>query len=76
MTDDLRSLRPLATLDRRGFVTTALAGGFAAATLPVSAETLVTPSEGLDAGEVRKLDVIGRGRHIRHPSRRRRGSAS
>ena len=43
MTDDLRSLRPLATLDRRGFVTTALAGGFAVATLPVSAETLVTP---------------------------------
>ena len=53
MTDDLRSLRPLATLDRRGFVTTALAGGFAVATLPVSAETLVTPSEGLDVGEVR-----------------------
>ena len=51
--DDLRSLRPFASLDRRGFVTTALAGGFAAATLPVSADTLVTPADGLDAGEVR-----------------------
>ena len=53
MKDDLRSLRPLASLDRRGFVTTALAGGFAAATLPVSADTLITPTEGLDVGEVR-----------------------
>ena len=53
MDEDLRSLRPLATLDRRGFVTTALAGGFAAATLPVSAETLTTSAEGLDVGEVR-----------------------
>ncbi|MFM7708576.1 MAG: dienelactone hydrolase family protein, partial [Gammaproteobacteria bacterium] len=53
MDDELRSLRPLATLDRRGFVTTALAGGFAAATLPVSAETITTPVDGLDAGEAR-----------------------
>lgn len=53
MQEDLRSLRPLATLDRRGFVTTALAGGFAAATLPVSAETIVTSVEGLDEGEAR-----------------------
>jgi carboxymethylenebutenolidase len=53
MDDQLRSLRPLATLDRRGFVTTALAGGFAAATLPVSADTITTPAEGLDAGEAR-----------------------
>ena len=53
MDDELRSLRPLATLDRRGFVTTALAGGFAAATLPVSAGTITTSAEGLDAGEAR-----------------------
>ena len=53
MDDELRSLRPLATLDRRGFVTTALAGGFAAATLPVSAETITTSVDGLDAGEAR-----------------------
>lgn len=53
MKEELQSLRPLTTLDRRGFVTTALAGGFAAATLPVSAETIITPADGLDAGEVR-----------------------
>jgi carboxymethylenebutenolidase len=53
MQDDLRSLRPLATLDRRGFVTTALAGGFAAATLPISASTITTDTAGLEAGETR-----------------------
>jgi len=51
--EDLRSLQPLGSLDRRTFVTTALAGGFAAATLPVSATTLVTDTAGLDAGEIR-----------------------
>ena len=53
MKEELQSLRPLAALDRRGFVTTALTGGFAAATLPVSAETIITPADGLDAGEAR-----------------------
>ena len=53
MHDDLRSLRPLATLDRRGFVTTALVGGFAAATLPVSAATITTDSVGLEDGETK-----------------------
>lgn len=53
MQDDLRSLRPLATLDRRGFVTTALVGGFAVATLPVSATTITTDLKGLEAGEIR-----------------------
>ena len=53
MKDDLLSLRPLSSLDRRGFVTTALVGGFAAATLPVSASTIVTGSEGLVAGETK-----------------------
>lgn len=51
--DDLRSLRPFATLDRRGFVTTALVGGFAAATLPVSATAINTDTVGLEAGETR-----------------------
>lgn len=53
MQDDLRSLRPLASLDRRGFVTTALVGGFAVATLPVSATAIATDTTGLDAGETR-----------------------
>ncbi len=48
-----RSLRPLARLDRRGFVTTALASGFAASVLPVSAQTITTDAAGLDAGEVK-----------------------
>ena len=48
-----RSLRPLAQLDRRGFVTTALATGFAAAVLPVNAQTLTTDTVGLTAGEVK-----------------------
>ena len=50
---DLRSLQPLSSLDRRTFVTTALASGFAAATLPVSASTLVTDTAGLEAGETK-----------------------
>ena len=53
MKEDLLSLRPLSSLDRRGFVNTALVGGFAAATLPVSASTIVTGSEGLVAGETK-----------------------
>ena len=50
---DLKSLRPLEGLDRRAFVTTALAGGFAAAALPISATTITTDTSGLDAGETR-----------------------
>ncbi|MBM4233231.1 MAG: dienelactone hydrolase family protein [Gammaproteobacteria bacterium] len=51
--DDLRSLRPFALIDRRGFATTALVGGFAAATLPVNAVTISTDTVGLEAGETR-----------------------
>jgi carboxymethylenebutenolidase len=51
MNEQVLSLRPLASLDRRGFVTTALVGGFAAAALPVSASTIITGAEGLEAGE-------------------------
>lgn len=47
-----RSLRPLASLDRRDFVKGALISGFAASTLPVSATTIQTSAEGLEAGEV------------------------
>lgn len=51
--NDLKSLRPLDGLDRRGFVTAALVGGFAAAALPISATTITTDTSGLDAGETR-----------------------
>jgi carboxymethylenebutenolidase len=40
-------------VSRRGFVATSLASGFALATQPVSAQTITTESEGLEAGEVR-----------------------
>lgn len=49
---ELLSLRPLAALDRRAFVGTALAGGFALATLPVEATAIRTDDTGLQAGEV------------------------
>lgn len=58
MNDDLRSLRPLSSLDRRTFVAAGLAGGFAAAARPVSATAITTDSRGLEAGEVR-IPVIG-----------------
>lgn len=40
------------TLSRRMFAMTTLAGGFALSTLPVSAQTITTPTDGLIAGEV------------------------
>lgn len=47
-----RSLQPMSAVDRRDFVKSALIGGFAAATVPVSATTIQTSAEGLMAGEV------------------------
>jgi carboxymethylenebutenolidase len=44
---------PKNSFTRRGFVVTALGSGFAAAVLPVSAETITTDANGLDAGEVK-----------------------
>ena len=49
----LTSLLPSAGLTRRGFVVTSLAAGFALATQPVSAATIVTDSNGLTVGEVK-----------------------
>ena len=50
---DLVSLLPKIDWTRRGFVVTTLASGFALAVQPVSAETITTSSEGLEAGEVK-----------------------
>jgi len=49
----LRSLTGDRNVDRRTFVVTSLAAGFAAAVMPVSAQTITTSAEGLVAGEVK-----------------------
>ena len=53
MHPDLVSLLPKSDFTRRGFVVTTLASGFALAVQPVSAETIKTDAEGLEAGEVK-----------------------
>ncbi len=50
---ELNSLNPPLELSRRGFVKTSLAAGFAAAVLPVHAQTIVTDSQGLTVGEIK-----------------------
>lgn len=49
---EVESLVPGRSLDRRGFMKTALGSAFAAAVLPVSAQTIKTDFKGLTAGEV------------------------
>lgn len=49
---EVDSLVPGAPFSRRQFMQTALGGAFAAAVLPVSAQTITTGSDGLDAGTV------------------------
>lgn len=53
MNDELRSLLPSLELTRREFAMTTLAAGFALATQPISAQTITTDTEGLEAGEVK-----------------------
>jgi carboxymethylenebutenolidase len=53
MKEDILSLLPSEELDRRRFVMTKLAAGFAAAVSPVSAQTITTDAAGLEAGEVK-----------------------
>jgi carboxymethylenebutenolidase len=50
--EDLDSLTPSRDFSRRDFVRTTVGSGFAAAVLPVSAETLKTDAQGLEVGEV------------------------
>jgi carboxymethylenebutenolidase len=52
MHDDLKSFLK-GDYSRREFVVTTLAGGFALAVQPVSAETITTDTTGLEAGEVK-----------------------
>ena len=49
---ELDSLTPTRAFSRREFVRTGVGGGFAAAVLPVAAQTIRTDSAGLTAGEV------------------------
>jgi len=49
---EVDSLVPHVPFDRRTFIKAALGSGFAAAVLPVSAQTIHTDSEGLEAGEI------------------------
>jgi carboxymethylenebutenolidase len=49
----LEGLLPRAQWSRRGFVMTSLVTGFALSVQPVSAETITTDTNGLDAGEVK-----------------------
>ncbi|MFN0021462.1 MAG: dienelactone hydrolase family protein [Pirellulaceae bacterium] len=53
MNTDLLGLAIKSDFSRRGFVVTSLATGFALSVQPVSAETIKTDSEGLEAGEVK-----------------------
>lgn len=51
--EELVSLLPKMNWSRRGFVVTTLASGFALSVRPVTAETITTSAEGLEAGEVK-----------------------
>jgi carboxymethylenebutenolidase len=53
MDQDRSSGLPSVELSRRNFVVTSLAGGFALAVQPVSADTITTDADGLTAGEVK-----------------------
>jgi len=53
LTADHVSLLPRLDISRRLFAVTSLAAGFAAAVMPVSAATITTDAEGLDAGETK-----------------------
>lgn len=44
---------PSANTDRRSFLVTKLTAGFALAVQPITAATITTDTEGLDAGEVK-----------------------
>ncbi|QDU28441.1 Carboxymethylenebutenolidase [Anatilimnocola aggregata] len=59
MHEELLSLLPRSEFTRRGFVVTSLATGFALAVQPVTAETVTTDTDGLEAGEVKITTADG-----------------
>ena len=50
--NEIDTLTPTQDFSRRGFIATAVGSGFAAAVLPVTAQTIKTDANGLTAGEV------------------------
>ncbi|MGE5665369.1 MAG: dienelactone hydrolase family protein [Betaproteobacteria bacterium] len=57
--EEIDRLSPALEVNRRGFIKTSLGAGFAAAVLPVSAQTMIkTEATGLDTGEA-KIPVAG-----------------
>ncbi len=56
---DMRSLLGERNADRRSFIVRSLGAGFAMAVLPVSAQTIATPTDGLTAGEVKVKTADG-----------------
>ena len=52
MHEEAKTVSRKIDLTRRGFVGASLATGFALAVQPVSAETITTDTQGLEAGEV------------------------
>ncbi len=73
MRNDLTALQPNFDFNRRDFVVASLATGFALAVQPVSAQTIKTDAEGLNAGEV-KIPVAG-GEIPAYQARPAKGSA-
>src|ERR1044071_3480815 len=58
VSEDLTNFRPKTEYNRREFIVTTLAGGFALAVQPISAQTITTDTNGLVAGEV-KIPAAG-----------------
>ena len=52
LTPEIDSLVPHVPFNRRTFIKAAVGSGFAACVMPVSAQTIITDSEGLEAGPV------------------------
>ena len=50
---EMKSLLQDRDVNRRAFITSSLGAGFALAVLPVTAQTITTPADGLVAGEVK-----------------------
>jgi carboxymethylenebutenolidase len=55
--DNLNSLVPDVQVNRRGFVAACLAAGFAVTAEPLLAQAIKTPTDGLDAGDIKIGDI-------------------
>ena len=55
--DHLNSLVPETAVNRRGFIGAAIAAGFAATAMPVLAQAIKTPMDGLEGGDLKVGDV-------------------